>query len=110
MTTTASVATPHAVDGGETTTPQHIPTETMRWGTLLVVLAGTFMSILDFFIVNVAIPSMQHELQASNDAIQWVVAGFALTIACLVVTGGRLGDLFGPRRIYGTGLAIFTLA
>lgn len=110
MTTTASVATPHAVDGGETTTPQHIPTETMRWGTLLVVLSGTFMSILDFFIVNVAIPSMQHELQASNDAIQWVVAGFALTIACLVVTGGRLGDLFGPRRIYGTGLAIFTLA
>src|SRR3954465_4927603 len=81
-----------------------------RWAPLPVVLAGTFMVVLDFFIVNVALPSMQSDLHASNGAIEWVVAGYALTSAVLLITAGRLGDQFGRRRVFSTGLALFTLA
>jgi EmrB/QacA subfamily drug resistance transporter len=75
-----------------------------------VVLAGTFMVVLDFFIVNVALPSMQSDLHASDGAIEWVVAGYALTSAVLLITAGRLGDQFGRRRVFSIGLALFTLA
>lgn len=68
------------------------------------------MITLDFFIVNVAIPTMQRELHASSGEIQWVVAGYGLAIASGVITAGRLGDLYGQRRIYAIGLALFTLA
>jgi EmrB/QacA subfamily drug resistance transporter len=81
-----------------------------RWLPLPVVLAGTFMVVLDFFIVNVALPSMQSELGASNTAIEWVVAGYALTSAIFVITAGRLGDRFGRRRMFSLGLALFTVA
>ncbi|MGN6867417.1 MAG: MFS transporter [Solirubrobacteraceae bacterium] len=81
-----------------------------RWLPLPVVLAGTFMVVLDFFIVNVALPSMQSDLGASNTAIEWVVAGYALTSAIFVITAGRLGDRFGRRRMFSLGLAVFTLA
>ncbi len=81
-----------------------------RWLALPVVLAGTFMVVLDFFIVNVALPSMQSDLGASNTAIEWVVAGYALTSAIFVITAGRLGDRFGRRRMFSLGLALFTLA
>jgi len=86
------------------------PAERLRWGTLLVVLAGVFMTTLDFFIVNVAIPSVQRDLGAGAGAIEWTVAGFSLAIASGVITAGRLGDRFGRRRLYGIGLALFTLA
>ena len=81
-----------------------------RWLPLPVVLAGTFMVVLDFFIVNVALPSMQSELDASDSAIEWVVAGYALTSAVFVITAGRVGDRFGRRRLFSLGLAMFTLA
>src|SRR5947209_7709662 len=77
---------------------------------LAVVLSGTFMVVLDFFIVNVALPSMQSDLHASSSAIEWVVAGYALTSAVFLVTGGRLGDRIGRRRAFSLGLALFTLA
>ena len=86
------------------------PAERLRWGTLLVVLAGVFMTTLDFFIVNVAIPEIQRDLRAGGGAIEWTVAGFSLAIASGVITAGRLGDRYGRRRLYGTGLALFTLA
>jgi len=86
------------------------PADRLRWGTLLVVLAGVFMTTLDFFIVNVAIPSVQRDLGAGAGAIEWTVAGFSLAIASGVITAGRLGDRFGRRRLYGIGLALFTLA
>ena len=79
-----------------------------RWLPLPVVLAGTFMVVLDFFIVNVALPSMQSELGASDSAIEWVIAGYALTSAIFVITAGRLGDRFGRRRVFSLGLALFT--
>jgi len=81
-----------------------------EWATLLVVLAGNFMITLDFFIVNVAIPSTQRDLDATAGEIQWIVAGYALAIAAGVITAGRLGDLFGRRRMYALGLALFTIA
>lgn len=81
-----------------------------RWGALPVILAGTFMVTLDFFIVNVAIPSIQRDLHAATAAIEWLVAGYGLTYAALLITGGRLGDLYGRRRIFCVGLAVFTLA
>jgi EmrB/QacA subfamily drug resistance transporter len=80
------------------------------WLPLPVVLAGTFMAVLDFFIVNVALPSVQSHLQASNSAIEWVVAGYALTSAIFMISGARLGDRLGYRRAFSLGLALFTLA
>jgi EmrB/QacA subfamily drug resistance transporter len=79
-------------------------------GTLLVVLTGVFISTLDFFIVNVAIPSTQRDLSASAAAIQWIVAGFALTYGVGLITGSRLGDIFGRRNMYGIGMALFALS
>ena len=81
-----------------------------RWLPLPVVLAGTFMVVLDYFIVNVALPSIQSQLKASDGALEWIVAGFACTSAIFVITAGRLGDRFGRRRMFSLGLALFTLA
>jgi len=81
-----------------------------RWAALPVVLAGTFMVVLDFFIVNVALPAMQSDLHASETAIEWVVAGYGLTSAIGLITFGRLGDRAGRLRIFSLGLALFTLA
>jgi EmrB/QacA subfamily drug resistance transporter len=76
--------------------------------TMAVLMAGTFVFVLDFFIVNVAIPSTQAELGASDSQIQLVVATYAIAIASLLILGGRLGDLFGRRRLFMVGLALFT--
>jgi MFS family permease len=81
-----------------------------RCAALPVVLAGTFMVVLDFFIVNVAMPAMQADLHASTGAIEWVVAGYGLTFATLLITAGRLGDQHGRRRMFSLGLALFTVA
>jgi EmrB/QacA subfamily drug resistance transporter len=81
-----------------------------RWAALPVVLAGTFMVVLDFFIVNVAMPAMQADLHASSGAVEWVVAGYGLTFATLLITAGRLGDQLGRRRMFSLGLALFTVA
>lgn len=79
-------------------------------GTLLVLLTGIFITTLDFFIVNVAIPDIQRGLGAGATAVQWVVAGFGLALGGGLITGGRLGDLLGRRRMYALGLALFTAA
>ncbi len=97
------------VAGGAPAAPRTVA-DRPATSTLLVVLVGTFMSVLDFFIVNVAIPSMQRELQATAAQIQFVVAGYALAYAGGLVTGGRLGDLYGRRRMFLVGMAAFTLA
>ncbi|MGW5350797.1 MFS transporter [Streptomyces sp. NPDC004031] len=75
---------------------------------LPVLLAATFMTSLDLFIVNVAIPAVQGDLHAGTAAIQWVVAGFALAVATGLITAGRLGDIHGRRRMFMLGLALFT--
>ena len=63
-----------------------------------MILTGTFVYILDFFIVNVALPDIQGSLHASAAAIEWLVSGYALTSASLLVVGGRLGDHYGRWR------------
>jgi EmrB/QacA subfamily drug resistance transporter len=80
------------------------------WGPLAVMLTGTFMVVLDFFIVNVAIPSMQRHLQASAAGVEWVITAYGLTYGVGLITGGRLGDRYGRRRMFMLGLTIFTLA
>ena len=80
-----------------------------RW-TLLVVMAGTFMAIMDSFIVNVAVPSVRAELNASFSQVELAVSGYVLVYGLLLVTGGRLGDLFGTRRLFLAGTGVFTLA
>ncbi len=81
-----------------------------RWAPLPIVLTGTFMVVLDFFIVNVALPSIQSSLHASAGSIEFVTAGYALTSAVFLICGARLGDRLGRRRIFSAGLALFTLA
>jgi EmrB/QacA subfamily drug resistance transporter len=81
-----------------------------QWAALAVVLTGTFMVVLDFFIVNVAMPAMQSDLHAGTGAIEWVIAGYGLTFATFLITAGRLGDQLGRRRMFSAGLALFTVA
>jgi EmrB/QacA subfamily drug resistance transporter len=80
------------------------------WTTLAVMLTGTFMTVMDVFIVNVAIPSIRQTLDASFAQVQWVVAGYGLAYAVALITGGRLGDIHGRRRMFMWGLASFTLS
>jgi EmrB/QacA subfamily drug resistance transporter len=80
------------------------------WAPLAVILCGTFVYVLDFFIVNVALPSISRSLAAGPAAIEWVVAGYGLTSAAFLVTGGRLGDYYGRRRVFCAGLFGFTVA
>lgn len=93
-------------------TPLVASTDTRQPGllALLVMLSGSFMVVLDFFIVNVAIPSIQRDLHASAAALEWVVAGYGLANAALLIVGGRLGDMHGRRRLFGIGIAAFTAA
>jgi EmrB/QacA subfamily drug resistance transporter len=74
-----------------------------------VLLAGAFMVVLDFFIVNVALPSIAADLGAGESSLEWIVAGYGLTFAALLITAGRLGDLVGRRRVYAIGLALFVV-
>ncbi|HUC06064.1 MAG TPA: MFS transporter [Acidimicrobiales bacterium] len=81
-----------------------------RWKALPVVLSATFMSLFDIFVVNVAAPSIQHDLRASSSILEMVVAGYSFSYASGLVTGARLGDLFGRRRMFTLGLGIFAMA
>jgi len=77
---------------------------------LAIVLAAQFMALLDASIVNVAIPTIQGSLRASGASLQLVVAGYTIAYAVLLVTGARLGDILGHRRVFLAGLAIFTVS
>jgi MFS family permease len=79
-------------------------------GTLAVVLTGQFMALLDSSVVNVAAPSIHASLHASGAGLQLVIAGYVITYAVLLVTGARLGDIVGHRRMFLAGVALFTLA
>ncbi|MBA5203232.1 MFS transporter [Pectobacterium aroidearum] len=83
---------------------------TPPWLGLSVLLIAGFVTIFDLFVVNVAIPSMQVDLGASFAQIGFIVAGYELAFGVLLITGGRLGDVFGRRRLFVVGMAGFTLA
>jgi EmrB/QacA subfamily drug resistance transporter len=95
-----------------TTEPGRAPggADPRRWVALAVVLIAGFMQLVDISIVNVAIPSIQRDLDATYAQIQWVLAGYQLAFAVMLITGGRLGDIFGRKRLFITGMAGFTLA
>ncbi len=85
-------------------------TGTRQWLVLCVVLMGTFMAVLDVAIVNVAIPSIHNDLHASFGEVEFIVSAYTITYACLLVTGGRLGDNYGRRLLFILGLLLFAVA
>jgi EmrB/QacA subfamily drug resistance transporter len=82
--------------------------ENKKWWTLAAVSIGLFMIMLDNTVVNVALPAMRRSLHMSLSELEWVVAGYALTFAAFMLTGGKLADFVGRRRIFAIGLAVFT--
>ncbi|SDN29950.1 MFS transporter [Allokutzneria albata] len=85
-----------------------VPTERRSWLLLGTLLLGQFMALLDVTIVNVALPSMRADLGASGSELQLVVAGYTVSYATLLITGARLGALYGTRRLFRTGVLVFT--
>jgi EmrB/QacA subfamily drug resistance transporter len=90
--------------------PKAIPKTDPRWLTLIVLCMAELMIVLDTTIVNVALPSIQTDLQFSETALVWVVNAYMLTFGGFLLLGGRLGDVFGQRKVFLMGLAAFTLA
>jgi EmrB/QacA subfamily drug resistance transporter len=84
--------------------------EPRRWWALAAVSLANLMAYLDNNIVNVAIPTIQRSLHLSVSGLEWVVSSYLLTLAGLLLVGGRLADLFGRRRVFLAGLAVFTLS
>jgi EmrB/QacA subfamily drug resistance transporter len=84
--------------------------ENRKWWTLGAVAFGLFMIMLDNTIVNVALPTIARDLRIGISELEWVVNGYALTFAVIMLTGGKLADMLGRRRIFIAGLAIFTLS
>src|SRR4051794_41642189 len=85
-------------------------TDRSRWLALYVLCAGVLMIVLDATIVNVALPSIQNDLDFSQSNLAWVVNGYLITFGGLLLLAGRIGDLIGQRRIFLIGLAVFTVA
>jgi EmrB/QacA subfamily drug resistance transporter len=81
-----------------------------RWLALPVLLTGAFLPILDFNVVNLALPAIRGDLGASSSEVQFVISAYAATYAVFLITGGRLGDLFGRRRMFLLGVTGFTVA
>src|SRR6476620_2532060 len=84
--------------------------ERTRWLALIVLCLGTLMEVLDTTIVNVALPCIRTDLHFTVDSLAWVVNAYMLTFGGFLLLGGRMGDLFGQRRIFLAGIALFTVA
>src|SRR5258707_13533383 len=81
-----------------------------RWASLMVVCLAQLMIVLDVTIVNVALPSIQHDLHFSQANLTWVVNAFLVTFGSLLLLAGRLGDLAGRKRVFLAAVGAFTLA
>lgn len=81
-----------------------------RWLAVTVLLVASFMDLLDTTIVNVALPAIQEELDASSSQLVWIVSGYVLSFAVLLITSGRLGDRYGRKTVFNIGVLGFTLA
>src|SRR5579864_3632680 len=88
---------------------EHLSTRT-RWLALIILCVGDLMIVLDTTIVNVALPSIRNDLGFSQTSLAWVLNAYMLTFGGFLLLGGRLGDLFGQRRLFLIGIASFTLA
>ncbi len=84
--------------------------ETRKWFTLAAVSFGLFMIMLDNTVVNVALPSIQRDLGTDLSSLQWIVAGYALTFAALMLIGGKVADAYGRRLVFVIGIAVFVTA
>jgi EmrB/QacA subfamily drug resistance transporter len=84
--------------------------ETRKWWTLAAVAFGLFMIMLDNTVVNVALPAIERDLHISISELEWIVTAYALVFAALLITGGKLADLLGRRKIFVAGLVVFTLS
>ena len=87
-----------------------MPASHNRWWALVVLCLGVLMIVLDTTIVNVALPSIRTDLAFTETSLVWVVNAYMLTFGGFLLLGGRLGDLYGHRRLFLIGLAVFTLA
>src|ERR1700680_71899 len=81
-----------------------------RWIALAVVCLAQLMTVLDTTIVNVALPAIQRDLHFTQGNLTWVVNAFLITFGSFLLLAGRLGDLFGRKRVFLTGIAVFTVA
>lgn len=87
-----------------------LPPDPRRWTALVILLTGAFLPPLDFFIVNVALPSIRQDFHASASTMQLIISGYATTYAVMLITGGRLGDLYGRRNVFLVGMVAFAAA
>src|SRR3982751_3577249 len=85
-------------------------TEGRRWLTLAIVGAAFFMTVLDVAIVNVALPSIENDLNVTETTVQWVLIAYAITFGGCLLLGGRRADRLGRKRIFSVGLVLFTIA
>ena len=83
--------------------------ERRRWLVLAVTVAAQFMVILDVSVVNVALPSIKHDLHFSQESLQWVITAYSILFGGMLLLGGRLADLLGRRRLFMAGVAVFTV-
>nr|WP_295870479.1 MFS transporter [uncultured Chitinophaga sp.] len=83
---------------------------TSGWLSMVIVSTGIFLAVIDIFIVNVALPSIKKGVGGTNSELQLIVAVYLLGYSCLLITGGRLGDYYGRKKIFLTGMLLFTLA
>jgi len=81
-----------------------------RWLVLAVTVAAQFMVILDVAVVNVALPAIKHDLQFSQENLQWVITSYSILFGGTLLLGGRLADLLGRRRLFVAGVTVFTLS
>jgi MFS family permease len=86
------------------------PPDPKRWIALILLCAAQFMVVLDASIVNVALPSIQTDLNFSQENLQWVVNAYTLVFGGFLLLGGRMADLLGRRRLFIIGLGLFSLA
>ena len=85
-------------------------TSPTAWRALGVLLIGMFMSLLDSTIVNVALPTIRTSLDASEATLSWIISGYALAFGLALIPAGRIGDRFGHKWVFFSGLALFTVA
>jgi EmrB/QacA subfamily drug resistance transporter len=114
-TSDPAVNAPGAIVSAVSTPPAPPPQDeyrpdSNRWMALAVVLAAGFMTLLDVSIVNVALPSIERGLHAQQNALQWIVAGYALALGLVLVPAGRFGDAHGRRPVFMVGVALFVVA
>jgi EmrB/QacA subfamily drug resistance transporter len=83
--------------------------ERRRWLVLAVTVAAQFMVVVDVAVVNVALPAIKHDLQFSQESLQWVITAYSILFGGMLLLGGRLADLLGRRRLFMAGVAVFTL-